>query len=227
MEKEKKYLDIIQMSCRVLYVALNELLVVNEQKTDKKEAELMNLHPFSFYRVSLQYMIVMELCKLLEPDTKDIPKKKETENAASISKISRIIYELRGESFHDDHNANVKYLDEIRESVFYKNMKIERNKRLGHSDAKYDGNPYSIKTFSEREIREAKKILGEINEIYKRCTKSHDDYEYSFQYEDPGTRDFIDYHIVYEEYYEKNLMKAMSERYTINHKRNGDMPTSA
>lgn len=230
MEKERSNLDIIQMSCRILAVAIDELLVVNEQKTDKREAELINLHPFSFYRVSLQYMIVMELCKLLEPDTKDNPNKKknwekfEAENPASISKISRIIFELRGNSYQNDHKTNVKTLDEIRKSVFYKNLKIERDKKLGHSDANYSGNPYSVKTFNETEIREVKKILGEINVVFKRGTNSYADYEYYLQHEDGRTRNFIDYHIVYKEHYDNNLMKDVSEGYTINHKRNGLMP---
>jgi hypothetical protein len=230
MEKEEKYLAIIQMSCRTLSVALDELLVVNEQKSDKRDAELMNMHPFKFYRVSLQYLIVMELCKLLEPDTKDDPRNKtkwekfESVNVASVSKISRIIYELKGEAFHVNHIENKKTLNNIRKSTFYGILKTERDKKLGHSDGDYEGNPYSIKTFNELEIREAKTILDQIDKVFERCTNAFDGSHFMFQYNDNQTRIFIDYHIVFEEYFNKNLMKAVSEGYTINKKRNGLMP---
>ena len=103
-------------------------------------------------------------------------------------------------------------------------LKIERNKKLGHSDADYDGSPYSVYTFNETEIRQAKQILGKIDEAFKRCTNGFDGSEYLFQQKNPQTRNFIDYHIVFEEFYSKNLKNAISERYTLKHKRNGEMP---
>src|SRR5690606_1555146 len=101
--------------------------------------------------------------------------------------------------------------------------KTERDKKLGHSDGDYEGNPYSIKTFNEFEIGQAKNILDEIDKVLQRCTNAFDESHIMFQFNNNQTRNFIDYHIVYEEYYSKNQMKAASEGYTINQKRNGSM----
>lgn len=228
MVKEKRNLQIVQMSLTLLSKALNELKVVNELKGNVWESKMMNVSPFSFYRVSLQYIVIMEFSKLLEPDTKDNDRNKENwrkfenKNAANLSKLSRMIYDLTKDSYLDDHNENKKKLDELRGSQFYDNLKNERNKKIGHSDSDYNGKTYGIKTFSEEEINEAFIIQEEIMKIYKRCSNACDVPDFLY-HKDDGTRNFIDYHIVYNEYYNENLMKAVSEGYTINSKRNGSL----
>jgi hypothetical protein len=231
MEKEERFLGIVQMSYHLLSTALNELLIINEEKGDPKETHLMNLPPFKFYRVSLQYMITMELTKLLERDTKDRKSFKrntswedfENTNSASLAKNSRLIYELKGRSFKTEFLENKVQLEKIWDSAFYKKLKFDRDKKFGHSDADHQGHIYSIKTYSESEIHEAEAILSQMEGILRRCTGAFKDYQF-ISPQDNRTRNFIDYHIVYQEYYDKNLMNAVSERYTINHKRNGEMP---
>lgn len=230
MEKEEKFIGIVQMSFHLLSIALEELLILNEEKRDPNEIHLMNLPPFKFYRISLQYMIIMELTKLLEKDTKDKKSFKsgttwenyENTNSASLAKNSRLIYELKGHNFDNEHLENKVQLEKIWNSAFYEKLKNDRDKKFGHSDADYQGDVYSIKTYSESEIKEAKAILNQIQGILKRCTGAFKDYQFVSP-QDNRTRNFIDYHIVYQEFYDKNLMKAVSERYTINHKRNGEM----
>lgn len=85
MDLHKKYFDLVQMSCRLLAKSLYELRILNEPKQNRKEADLVQFLPFKFYRVSLQYMIVMEFTKLLEPDTKD-KKNSEREKLGKIMK---------------------------------------------------------------------------------------------------------------------------------------------
>lgn len=218
MDSENINLQMAQMSLILVSRALNELLVVNEQKQSAKEGKLMNLSPFSFYRVSLQYIIIMEFTKLLEPDTKDNSKKWETtenKNAASLSKLSRIIYESKMNIFLDHHNENKKTLSEIRNTKFYKDLKYERDKKFSHSDKDYNGKTYGIKTFSEKDINESFNYLEKLKNIYKICSNAYNVPELIY-IKDNGTRVFIDYHILYKEFYNNNLKKAISEGYTTN-----------
>ncbi len=232
MEKEENFIGIIQMSLHLLSTALDELLVINEEKKDSKETHLMNLPPFKFYRISLQYMIIMELTKLLERDTKDRKNFRrgttwedyENTHSASLEKNSRMIYELKGEIFEKEFLENKDQLEKIWASDYYKKLKDDRDKKFGHSDADYQGGIYSIKTYSESEIKEAKAVLSQIGEIFKRCTGAFKDYEFHFDHPDGRTRNFIDYHIVYESYYSMNTNEAFSEGYSIYHKREGKMP---
>lgn len=226
MEKDKKFIDLVQLSFHLLTKALNELLILNEQKKDPKETELLKLPPFSFYRISLQYMIISEYTKILERDTKDNKRteKYENRNAASLAKVSRLIYELKGQIFEKEHLENKALLEKIWDSEFYKNLKEDRDQKFLHSDADYKrGTWNSIKTYSEMEIKEAQAVLNDIYEILKRCTGAFNDYQYISPH-DNRTQNFIHYHIVNNEFYKKNLMQAVSEGYNINYYRSGDMP---
>tara|TARA_R110002124_G_scaffold171273_5_gene338958 strand:- start:1088 stop:1618 length:531 start_codon:yes stop_codon:yes gene_type:complete len=173
----------------------------------------------------------MEFTKLLESDTKDrknFPKGKtwedyENTNSASLAKNSRFIYELKGESFEKEHRENIDQLVKIRASDFGVKIKDDRDKKFAHSDADYRGNINSIKTYTETEIKEAQAVLNDIKEILERCTGAFKDYQF-FSIPDNRTQNFIHYYIVCNEFYNKNLMKAVSEGYNINHYRSGDMP---
>ena len=233
MEKVEKFVGSVQMSLHLLSTALDELLAINEEKKDPKEAHLMKLPPFKFYRISLQYMIIMELTKLLEPDTKERKNFRkgttwediENTHSASLAKNSRMIYELKGEIFEKEFENNKDQLEEIWTSDYYKKLKDDRDKKFAHADADYSGDIYGIRTYSESEIDQAKYVLSQIEEIFKRCTGAFGDYEFHFDLPDGRTRNFIDYHMVYESYYSINIKKAISEGYSINHKREGKMPT--
>src|SRR5690606_35949565 len=120
MEKVEKFVGSVQMSLHLLWTALDELLAINEEKKDPKEAHLMKLPPFKFYRISLQYMIIMELTKLLEPDTKELKNIRkgttwehiDNTHSASLAKKTIMIYELKGEIFEKEYQNNKDRLEE-------------------------------------------------------------------------------------------------------------------
>lgn len=224
MEKFEKFKKIIAMSINLLSMALEELLIINEQKDDSRDADLMKRGPFKFYKIPLQYMIVMELTKLLEGDTKDNPKNKtnwekhENTNAASIAKFLRITLDFKGPGFEQEYLKCKSIIEEIKELEFYENIKDARNQKFGHSDADYPTDPFEIRTYSGEEIKLAKSILLKVIEIYNRCIEKH-----FIERKHSITRNFIDLHIVYEAYYSKHIYEAMEEGFNPLWKREGKM----
>lgn len=62
-----------------------------------------------------------------------------------------------------------------------------------------------------------------MKKILNRCTDAYYESEFIFDHDDNQTRNFIDYHIVFHEFYRKHQTQAYREGYTIIKKRDGTL----
>ncbi|GGZ23519.1 hypothetical protein GCM10007049_15620 [Echinicola pacifica] len=197
--------EYVQMSCKLFCTSLNELKLINKERPHE-ERELVSKPPFKFYRVSLMYMIVMELSKLMERDTKFKKGQKnnfliekngwegrEKTNIASLEKLSRKVNDHLGSSFDLKHAQNMELIDEIRSTDFFKMIRKDRDQKFGHSDS-INHDPLSIKSYDLDEINGGLQIKEAIKKILLNCTKAFGDYEFLFDHEDQRTNYFIEIH---------------------------------
>jgi hypothetical protein len=218
MEKIENF-SFVQMSCRLALIALTELSHLTKERP-RAQIQIVKSHTFQYYRISMQYMFVMEFTKLLEADTKDRKFRKEekwedyeNQNFSSLQKLSRRIKDSLGLDFSSKHEENKQIIGEIRDSEFYKYMKALRNREFGHTDAK-GKDPLNITSITRDNIEEAFKMMDKIKCVLDNCTSEYG-YEFFFDYQDTRTDNFIAYHALYKSYYDKHLNPAIKEGFHI------------
>ena len=200
------------MSCRLAFIALTELGYLTKERS-QDQIDIVESHTFQYYRISMQYMFVMEFTKLLEPDTKGTRWERfENRHASSLAKLSRKINEAFGTSFARQHDDNINILKDIRDSGFYGDVKEKRDEEFAHTDANRQ-DPLKITSFSTEEIDEAFKLMEKLKCVLDNCTSVYG-YDFIFD-QDTTTDNFIIYHAMYQSYYDKHLNQAVSEGFHI------------
>lgn len=218
MEKIENF-SYVQMSCRLAFTALIELGHLTKERS-RDQVQVVKSYTFQYYRISMQYMFIMEFTKLLEADTKDRRLRKtetwedyESQNISSLEKLSRRINDFLGPAFASKHDENKKVIGEIRDSEFYKYIQALRNREFGHTDAK-GKDPLNITSITGGNIEEAFKMMEKVKCVLNNCT-SEFGYEFFFDYQDTRTDNFIAYHALYQSYYDKHLHQAIKEGFHI------------
>src|SRR5690606_844881 len=124
MEKIENF-SYVQMSCRLAFIALTELGYLTKERS-QDQIGIVESHTFQYYKISMQYMFIMEFTKLLEPDTKDRRLRKteawedyESQNISSLEKLSRRINDSLVMAFEYKHDENKKVIGEISYSELY------------------------------------------------------------------------------------------------------------
>jgi hypothetical protein len=218
MEKTENF-SYVQMSCRLAFTALTELGHLTKERS-RDQVQIVKSHTFQYYRISMQYMFVMEFTKLLEPDTKYRRHRKrekweeyENQNFSSLQKLSRKLNESLGESFTSKHEENNQILGQIRDSEFCKYIKDLRDEEFAHTDAK-GKDPLNITSITRDNIEEAFKIMAKVKCVLANCTSEYG-YEFFFDSQDTRTDNFIAYHALYNNFYDKHLHQAIKEGFHI------------
>lgn len=155
---------------------------------------------FHFYVITLQYTYIMEYKKLLETWGS---KKNHTASIYNLNKILKKEYKI---GYIEIYKENEQRLNTIIDSSYFKQLKLQRDKKYGHSDEHQINVPYEIKTLTPSEINigfsQLKVILDILNSIsgflYKNC------YGLSVPHRDKRTANFIKYHEKYKKFYFDN-----------------------
>lgn len=199
-----KNFEYVQMSLNLVFTSLTELGYLSKARG----FELLNGPPFQYYTVTLQYMFIMEYIKLLESDSKRNP----LNHFASVEKLSIEVYKDIGTPFKETHDLNLSRIEALRQTDYFKNLKNKRDKKFGHTDADFIGNPMSIEGLADDTIEKGLEQLNAIKQINDACTSPYG-YKFFFQHPDNRTDNFIKFHTNYKNYYFDNYTDAVSKGY--------------
>ena len=190
------------MALNLCHRSLAELIIIAEQ-IEKGNNSVCNSDTIRFYRFTLHYMFVLEICKLLE--AKNISKEA---NYASLKRLNNQFFEL----FNDQYEATYKEINEkfdhLIVSDLYEKIKNFRDKKLAHSDEFQEYGPLNFKGFSKDELRECKVFLEQVTQLFNRCVS---EYEFEIHFlEFSTTLGFLTNYEDYKRYAFLDFQKFMS-----------------
>ena len=182
--------------------AISELYYLNLESLED-EVDFINNHTFQWYKISLQYMFIVEYCKLLESGGRN-----SKENFASLFKLDDAVKQVVKDS-HPFKKGNLENLIlGIKNSDFANEMRILRDKKYAHCENSKLFSPLKIKLFSKNEIDEAIISLKSIIEIFNEITFVFDKtYDSEIPSRDNRTENFIRFQAKYKRNYFDNMRK--------------------
>jgi hypothetical protein len=194
LPKSKEY---CLMALNLCHRSLTELIIIAEQK-EKGNNSVCNSDTIRFYQFTLHYMLVLELCKLIEENLK-----KEKENYASLYRLNIQVLESIGNDYKSIHEDIIKELKELSKSNLFKKIKDYRHKKLAHSDQDQEFGPLNFKGFSKNELKDCKFLLEKVTGLFNLCMSKYEN-EFHFpkisttlgfltNYEDYRSYAFLDY----------------------------------
>ena len=190
----------IHWSTCLYNTSLTELKIISDETYTGEEIKIVNSHTFNFYRGTLQYCFIMEYCKLLESGST-----KKEQNISSLNKLNEIFLEKTTKDFHNRHYENIKLLEKIRGSNFYKKMKTLRDKKFSHADNDEINEPFKFKAFitvdfenAFEHLRIIKIIFNNFGSVFGRI------YDLEIPSRDDRTRNFIKFQSEYQTYFNNN-----------------------
>lgn len=168
---------------------------------DKDELEIINNHPFVYYRLSSKYMFITEYCKLLESGGRN-----SKENFASLFKLDIAVkHTLKNNHPFKQRDLN-SLIQEIKNSPFSKEIRLLRDKNYAHSEKSDLYPPLKINLFTKDEIDQALVYLKLIIQIFNEITMVYDKtYDAQVPSSDNRTENFIKFQTKYKKNYFKTL----------------------
>ncbi|WP_317129442.1 AbiU2 domain-containing protein [Litoribacter populi] len=162
------------MALHLSYKSLNEISSILSH--DKKfKTSIAESPTFRFYNYSLHYMLVMEICKLMEPNNSKGPAKYRDNHYASLKRLIGEVELSVPPSFKAISENLTNRIELLKCGLFSKILHL-RDKKLAYSDMDQYGGPLSFKGFDIDEIEECRELLDELQDILKECI-SHFDYD--------------------------------------------------
>lgn len=181
--------------------SLTELHMITDLDYNDSELEIVDSHPFDFYRVTLQYCFIMEYCKLLEEGNTG-----KKEHICSLNQLNEVIYRLYGRPFEAKYQDTKTKLFDIKATEVYKDFKTLRDKKFAHADKNKINVPFNIKGLDSSKINQGFVQLETIREILLNCSSIYDiEYDIQIPHRDNRTENFIRYQAKYKESYFKNF----------------------
>lgn len=150
-----------------LYLANKSLLEISNILYHKS----IDLSPISrsdtvrFYLFTLHYTFILEFTKLMEKDDE----KRKDNHFASLQKINKKIFNIKGKDFKDSFQDNLTKLELIWESPIFKKILILRNSKIAHIDNSKKVKPFDFDPFSNEEVRELFILLNNIKLVLNNC----------------------------------------------------------
>ena len=137
--------------------ALEELDIISAT-IEPGELKIVNSSTFLFYRISLQYVFVLEILKILDKPPKS---KFPLQNEGSLRKYLNGIQNLTIEN----KNEIINHIEELKNGSEYSLLIIWRDKKLAHFDGDFEILPNSIPLFNNLEIKAFKLFLDKIKDM--------------------------------------------------------------
>lgn len=202
-EKIKQMISYVLSSLYFFNEAFNEVWCITQAPGSEEDYDIVSGPPFGFYRISLQYCLIMEYTKLLESSRPS----NENQNVASLFKLNDSVYKFIGEKYNSKYLENKKLLDELCQSELYIELRALRNKKFGHADNDLINDPIKIKGFSGKQIEkmasQLQTLLRIANSLFSEVGHGH-----FILHNDNRTANFIWYHAIYKQFYYKNYVKT-------------------
>jgi len=200
----------VQISLTLANKAISELKIIRDFEQEDS-AKLLEGHLFSLYALSLQYMFLMEITKLLEGSNKG-----GKENFSSMEKAGEAMLKKGISNYADNHSILKARLENIRESEFFGYLKKLRNKKYAHSDGDLDIDPLKFPIPKSDEILDCLKIMTELYDIWKLITNAIGyDFDSKVPHRDVRTRNYLKFHSVYKQFYFDHKAQAIREGYLL------------
>ena len=179
--------------------SLTELHHLTNQKFESDEIEMINSHPFSFYRVTLQYTFILEFNKLFEKGRNN------KEGVSSLIKLNELLRNELGNDFEETYEENLNIIEEIKSSEYFQNIITLRNKKFAHSEKHSENLPFKVKGLTTEKIFESFEYLKKLSEIIKKCTLCYDfEYDLSIPTSETRTLNFIKLQSKYKQHFYKS-----------------------
>lgn len=194
--KNLKQFDHVYWSFFLLKTSILELQILSRNDFNKGEVSILNSHTMSFYKVTLQYCLIMEYSKLME-----VSMKTTKQGLSSLIKLNDLTLTFKDE-FKPNYDLNIQKLFELKSSNFYNKIKTLRDKKFAHSDSHTINNPFSIKGLSFEELNTGLNQLIEIKRIIDSCSFVFDfEYSNNLSSVENRTKNFIVNQGKYKEYF--------------------------
>jgi hypothetical protein len=170
--KNQKQFDHVYWSFLLLKTSILELQIFSRNDFNKSEISILNSHTMSFYKVTLQYCLIMEYSKLME-----FSSSAQKQGLSSLMKLNdlTLIYQ---DEFKPIYDLNIQKLNELKSSPFYIKIKRLRDKKFAHSDSNIINKAFNISALSLQELNMGLNQLLEIKKIIDSCSFIFD-FEYS------------------------------------------------
>ena len=132
--------------------------------TDQSDEErtISNNEVFRFQKMSAQFFMVVQFCKLFESHSK------EEEGDSSLSKLSNKLNRKYSSEFKG-HSRNTVLIKSIRTSEIFKHLLNLRNKCYGHSENHPLNPPMKFAFLKKEQLEAFKQILLDAIQILNNC----------------------------------------------------------
>jgi hypothetical protein len=124
---------------------------------------------FRFYHISLYYMMVMEICKLVEANLK-----RDNNNFASLKRLNSQVFEIFGDCYKLTYQTVNQELEELRESTIFIKLRNYCDKEFAHSDADQTNGPLYFVGLNKSELLACEELLKKIKLIFDKCLSPYD-----------------------------------------------------
>lgn len=155
-----------------LYLANKSLLEISNILFHKSVdiSPISKSDAFRFYLFTLHYTFILEFTKLMEK----YDERRKNNHFASLEKISKKIYNIKGKEFKNSFQDNLTKLELIWESQIFKKIQTLRDSKIAHIDNSKKVKPFDFEPFSIEEIEDLFKIIEHIKVILNNCLSMYD-----------------------------------------------------
>lgn len=184
------------------YKSLQEIeAIVQHNRKGKKT--IADSETIKFYHFTLHYMLVMEVCKLMQSTNI-----KGENNFASLKRLNKQTIEIVGENYDDTFKSVNLELEQLKNSSIFMKIIDYRDKKLGHSDKFQAKGPLHFRGFNKSEISECILLIESLKEIFNKCISS---FNREFILNDNSTTgNFLKFHDEFKEYSEEDRNKFLT-----------------
>ena len=198
----KSQFDNTYWSIYLFNSALSELKLLSVEVFNVSEVAIIKSRTISFYKVTLQYCVILEYTKLFDKLSNN-----KKENNSSLFKL---IYKISlvSASFKNKYEENLKKLNSIKETEFFVKMKAFRDKKFAHSDFDNNNLPFNFKSFSNDDFSQGFCHLEIVKEILDDCSSIFNyHYGLNMPHKDNRTKNFIQNQAKYKDFYRNNHLQ--------------------
>lgn len=207
-ESIRKRLSHVHWSFNLLNISLSELYILTAVAYTDNELKILGGRPFNIYKLTLHYTAVMEYCKLLEKSGRNRNKK-----LSSLSVLNDVLLREYCHQSDSIFHENERILVTLFSSEIHEQIRIFRDKKLGHSDDHEVNLAFEFKSFTIDDLTafftHLKKIAKVLNNI---ASAFGVQYDVKIPHRENQTKHFIQNQAEYRKYFFDNFLDATSRR---------------
>jgi hypothetical protein len=157
--------------------------------------------PFEFSRITYQYFMVIQFCKLFEKS------KNKQQADSSLIKLNELVYE-KNKQLYNLYNDNSSTITQIKTSDTFKLFKILRDKIYTHSDNHELNLLLKFRFLTELQLSEFKKQMIKTISIFNTINNFYgEDVTFHNWYDSNTPRNFLKNYFKFKESFIKNIRK--------------------